>query len=77
MVVGQLLSKPLGSNRRYLRSRQRYPLRATEVGPTSPLADRLFQKLKDAKELLDRENRPRSAWISQGTWTLADQRSAL
>ena len=77
MVVGQLLSKPYGHHRRYLRSRQRYPIAAPKVGPHSPIADRLFQSLKDAAPRSGSRTHPRAAWISDATWTLIDRKSAL
>ena len=77
MVVGQLMSKPLGANRSYLRKRQRYPLPAPTVGPDSPLVDRLFQELKEAMPRPTRPTRRRNAWISDATWRLIDQKSAM
>ena len=77
MVKGLLLSAPLHRNRRYLNGRQRYPLKAPKVGPDSPLADQLFQRLKDACPTPAPRGRKRVQWISANTWALVDQRSAL
>ena len=77
MVMGKLTSKTFRANRRYLRRRTRFPLQAPEVGPTSPLPDQLFHRLKEASEQARGETRSRPHWISANTWTLVDQRSAL
>ena len=61
MVVGQLLSKSFRANRRYLKRRQRFPLQAPNVGPTSPLPDRLFSELKEASAKARSETRSRQA----------------
>ena len=77
VVMGKLMSERLRSNRRYLNGRQRFPLKAHKVGPTSSLADQLFQKLKDAMPNPTGQERRRAAWISEATWRLVDARSSL
>lgn len=77
MVMGILQSATHRANQTYLRGRKRFPLRPTKMGPATKV-DSLFQQLKSSipKAVYDR-NTPRRAWISDKTWKLVDQRSAL
>jgi hypothetical protein len=77
LVMGQLMSKPYRSHRRYLNGRRSYPLKAHKVGPDSSTADQLYHELKAAIPKPTRQERKRRDWISEATWLLVDQRSAL
>ena len=77
MVLGELWSSELRRNKSYLRGRQRFPLRAPKWGPQTR-ADALLQALNEAIPKPTRaERRARREWISEETWRLVDERSAL
>jgi len=77
LVLGELRSESQQRHSSYLRGRKRFPLRLPKWGPLTQ-ADARFQTLLDAIPVPTRaERRARREWISQSTWKLVDERSAL
>ena len=76
MVMGMLLSAPKRSNKGYLGSRKRFPLRTPKWGPKTKV-NALFQKLKDAAEPPEHRKRKDRMWVSEATWKLVDERAEL
>jgi hypothetical protein len=77
LVLGVLLASPAHDQRRYLQSRRRFPLRPPQWGPQMH-ADTLFQSLTDAIPApVPATKRAWQLWISNETWKMVDERSAL
>ena len=77
LVLGVLPASPARDHGRYLRSRRRFPLRPPQWGPQTR-ADALFQSLTDAIPApVPATKRAWQSWISDETWRMVDERSAL
>ena len=71
MVVGCLRSAPEREHTRYIRGRQKMPLRP----PTEPTReDRIFAALRRAVPKPHARDGHKNAWISEETWRIVDER---
>jgi hypothetical protein len=75
MILGTLRGASLKVNQRYLRGRQRFPLKQL----TRPLskAATIFEELQLSAGRRENEARRQASWISSETWKLIDSRVAM
>ena len=77
LILGVLPASPSCEHGKYSRARRRFPLRTPQWGPQTR-ADALYQALKESIPPAEAATRRvRKSWVSDETWRLVDERSAL
>ena len=76
MVLGELIGDRFMRHRRYCKDQATWPIMASNGGTVQD-EDSHFNDLKQMVKNILQKTRTTAPWISDATWRLSDQRTAL